>query len=367
MSKIEKLIKELCPDGVEHKKMCEIMKNISPPKKITKNDYLTDGKYPILDQGQKFIVGYTNDEKSIMPEDEYIIFGDHTCEIKYINMSFSQGADGIKILKTVNKHNMCKFIYYAFKKLNFLPIGYQRHWNIAKDLTIPIPPLPIQEEIVRILDKFTQLEAELEAELEARKKQYEYYRNNLLSFDADFVEREYLLYNKKKRIGDFAKILYGKDYRALPEGNIPVYGTGGIINYVGRYIFNKSSIILPRKGSLKNVFYCEKHFWATDTTFYLEIDETVVRPKYLYYFLLTQKLEDLNIAGGVPSLTREDIIRIYVPIPSLETQEQIVEILDRFDMLVNDLRSGLPAEINARRKQYEYYRDKLLSFREKHI
>lgn len=182
MSKIDNLIKQYCPNGVEYKRIDELSVSIIAPKKLNKKNYLKEGTYPIIDQGQQFIVAYTNDVSAIVPPSDYVIFGDHTRSIKFVNFSFAQGADGLKILKSY-KQVLPKYLYYSMLNLNIPNRGYNRHWTIVKEMPIPIPPLPVQEEIVRILDAFSALEAELEAELEARKKQYEYYRNKLLTFD----------------------------------------------------------------------------------------------------------------------------------------------------------------------------------------
>ena len=185
MNKIGILIAKLCPEGVEFKSIQKllnekIVSTVSPPKKLTKKHYKDIGSFPIVDQGQNFIVGYTNDKTVAVACGEYVIFGDHTEVLKYVDFSFAQGADGIKILKTTDIS--AKYFYYSLNSFYKRTGKYTRHFSFLKKVDIPIPPLPIQEEIVKILDKFTTLEAELEAELEARKKQYEYYRNKLLTF-----------------------------------------------------------------------------------------------------------------------------------------------------------------------------------------
>ena len=150
----------------------------------------------------------------------------------------------------------------------------------------------------------------------------------------------------------------------MNNGDIPVYGTGGIITYVNDYTYDKPTVLIPRKGSLGNVYYVDIPFWNVDTIFYTEINNELIIPKFLYYLLENKHLEELNTAGGVPSLTQTVLNKIEFDIPSLKEQQRIVNILDKFDKLVNDISEGLPAEIEARRKQYEYYRNKLLSFEE---
>ena len=159
-----------------------------------------------------------------------------------------------------------------------------------------------------------------------------------------------------------AKIKHGKDWKGLGAGDIPVYGSGGIMKYVNTYSYNKPSVLIPRKGSITNIFYVETPFWNVDTIFYTEIDEAKTIPKFLYYFIKTIDLMALDTGSGRPSLTQAILNKIQIPIPcpenpkkSLEIQAEIVRILDTF------------TELTARKKQYNYYRDQLLSFEERDV
>lgn len=186
MSRLDELIKEYCPEGVEYKRVEEVCKTLTSKLKIKSINYLKDGKYPIIDQGQEFIGGYTNEPK-VFPKAEYIIFGDHTCSLKYVNFSFAQGADGIKVIIAKKEMIQSKYLYYCMTNIK-LKSNYERHWAKMKKSMIPLPPLPVQEEIVRILDHFSSLcndiSVGLPAEIEKREKQYEYYRDKLLTFKA---------------------------------------------------------------------------------------------------------------------------------------------------------------------------------------
>lgn len=135
--------------------------------------------------------------------------------------------------------------------------------------------------------------------------------------------------------------------------------------YVDTFAYDKPSVLIPRKGSIDKLYYVDVPFWNVDTIFYTDINNEIVLTKYVYYWLQKEHLEKLNTAGGVPSLTQTVLNKVKITVPPLEEQERIVSILDRFDKLCNDISEGLPAEIEARQKQYEYYRDKLLSFKEK--
>ena len=168
---------------MEYREIQDVSKLISPRDKIKKNDYLTKGKYPVIDQGQSYIGGYTNDEVAFS-NGEYVIFGDHTCVVKFVDFQFAQGADGLKVI-SAKADVLPKFLYYCMSNI-YMNKEYSRHWSKMKVKKIPVPPLPVQREIVRILDDFTELTAELTAEftaeLAARQKQYEYYRDKLLTF-----------------------------------------------------------------------------------------------------------------------------------------------------------------------------------------
>ncbi len=168
-----------------------------------------------------------------------------------------------------------------------------------------------------------------------------------------------------KRLGEIVKIKNGCDYKHLQEGNFPVYGSGGIINYVNEFQYDKPSVLIPRKGSLDKLYYVDTPFWNVDTIFYTIINTSIVFPKFLYFVLQKAHLENLNKAGGVPSLTQSALNKVSIPIPPLEVQCEVVNILDNFTELTAELTDKLSEELTARKKQYEYYRDKLLDFKEK--
>lgn len=374
MSKIERLIEELCPDGVEYKKLEQII--TFQNGKGHEKDVNDAGEFIIVNA--KFISTDGKVKKycsrqicPVFKEDILMVMSDlpngkalAKCFIVGINDKYSLnqriGRLTVKEKEIINY----KFLYYILNRNKQL----LRHdnkvdqTNLKKsdilNILIPVPPLPIQEEIVRILDSFTEktneLKAQLEEELEARKKQYEWYRDSLLKFDESVPS---------KPLEKVLKIKNGKDYKHLNSGNVPVYGSGGIMTFVDTAMYDKPSVLIPRKGSISNLYYVDVPFWNVDTIFYTEINISIVNPKFVYYYLQTQKLEKLNKAGGVPSLTQSVLNKVKIPLPPLEEQQRIVDILDRFDKLCNDISEGLPAEIDARQKQYEYYRDKLLTFK----
>jgi restriction endonuclease S subunit len=366
---IDRLVAELCPDGVEYRPLSDVVeKNYGggTPSKA-KEEYwggdipwasvgdLSNDLMEVLDTRSKITpAGVSGSSTNVVPAGAVIVaikIAPGKMKIAGVDLAINQDIRGLVLNDLMN----ARFLTYYFRTLRFAG-----HGTIVKSITnkrlmdteVPVPPLEIQAAIVEILDKFTNLEAELEAELEARTLQYEYYRDSL--FEA--------LDCPRVSLDSFAKIKNGKTYKDFGAGNIPVYGSGGIMTYVDRFAYDKPTVLIPRKGSLGNLFYLEEPFWNVDTIFYTEIDEEQVIPKFLYYFLRTAHLEDLNTAGGVPSLTQKVLNKVLVPVPSLEEQQRIVDILDRFDALTASLSEGLPAELAARRSQYEYYRDQLLTF-----
>ena len=165
------------------------------------------------------------------------------------------------------------------------------------------------------------------------------------------------------QLEEIVTIKNGKDWKTLGEGNIPVYGSGGEMGvFVDKYSYDKPTVLIPRKGSIDNVFYLDKPFWNVDTIFYTEIDDSKLIPKYFYYFIENYDLNKLSENSTRPSLTQSSLNKLKFPIPPLSLQNKIVKVLDKFQMLLADTKGLLPEEIQQRQKQYEYYREKLLTF-----
>lgn len=386
MNKIEKLIAELCPEGVEWKDVeilidSKIMSTITPPSKLTKNFYQETGTFPIIDQGQNYIVGYTDDEDLVVSEGVYVIFGDHTEVFKYVDFSFAQGADGVKIITTNHEVLMPRYLFYTLCNYYIKTGKYTRHFSFLKKTSIPIPPLSIQQEIVSILDKFTTLEAELEAELEARTRQYDYYRNQLFSFEGKEVEW--------KMLGEIGKFIRGKRFvknDIISEG-VPCIHYGEMYTYYKIWTKKAKSYLEPtlaaklrvaQPGDVIIVTAGETIEDIGNAVAWLGDSDVVIHdacfafshnlnPKFVSYFLRTDlfrsQIKKYISSGKISSIHASGLSKAKIPIPPLSEQERIVSILDKFDALVNDISVGLPAEISARRKQYEYYRGKLLNFK----
>ena len=284
-----------------------------------------------------------------------------------------------------------KYLYYLFQGNNFqrdlskiTSSTGQTKFNKTnlKQIEIPLPPLSIQQEIVRILDKFTQLEAELEAELDCRKRQYEYYRNNLLSYEGNEVEW--------KTLGEVGVIQRGASPRPISnyitddENAIPWIKIGD--TGASKYVTNTEQKI-TKEGAKKARMLKKGDFIISNSMSYgrpyiLGIDGAIhdgwasisdfqqyLNPDFLYHYLLSDKVQQYwktKINSGSVSNLNSDIIKsLKIPLLPLEEQQRIATILDKFDTLVNSISEGLPKEIALRRKQYEYYREKLLSFPKK--
>ncbi|MBF1196921.1 MAG: restriction endonuclease subunit S [Fusobacterium periodonticum] len=321
----------------------------------------TDGPYPVISGGQKpaYFHGEFNREGetiTVAGSGAYAGFVMYWDEPIFVSDAFSiESFEDALIPKFLYHYLLEKQeILFSMKKGSGVPHVYPK--DVSKIL-IPIPPIEIQEKIVQKLDKMTEYVRELTSELTSRKKQYSFYRDKLLSFEDEVYQVEW------KVLKDVATLKNGKDWKALSSGEIPVYGSGGEMGeFVSDYSYDKPTVLIPRKGSISNLFYLEKAFWNVDTIYYTEIDEKLVIPKYFYYYLTTVKLEEMATNPTRPSLTQAILDKIRIPVPSLEIQSRIIQVLDNFDTVCNDLNIGLPKEIELRQKQYEYFREKLLTF-----
>ncbi|CAB5670248.1 restriction endonuclease subunit S [Providencia rettgeri] len=387
MSKLSYMEKLLDGVEVEWRALRDVVKTITAPAKLKRESYREAGQTPIIDQGEKFITGYTDEDVKALPLGEYVIFGDHSEHIKYVDFSFIQGADGLKILKSISDNP--KYVYYSFLNFYQKELNYKRHWARASETLIPIPcpdnpekSLAIQSEIVQILDKFTALTAELTAELNMRKKQYNYYRDKLLSFDEGEVE---YLPMGDERVGEFIRggTFQKKDFTDFGVGCIHY---GQIYTYYGTYTNTTKTFIsesLARKcrkaesGNLIIATTSENDDDVCKAVAWLGYDDIAVsgdaciykhklNPKYVSYFFQTecfQRQKKQYITGAkVRRVNASNLAQILIPVPSPEEQARIVAILDKFELLTNSITEGLPREIELRQKQYEYYRDLLLSF-----
>jgi len=295
--------------------------------------------------------------------------------INKIPLTTNQACANIEVNDNIAYY---RYIYHylssQYEYIKSLGAGSQTNINagIVKKIKVPIPPLYVQEEIVRILDKFTTLEAELEAELDCRKRQYEYYRNQLLSFSNDV---------EWKSLGNVFDFRNGKGHEKeiVPAGEFIVINSkfissnGLVVKFSNRQLspVYKGDILmvmsdLPNGKALAKCFLVDK-----DSTYTLNQrvcgltikNSKEMNPKFAFYILSRNKhLLKYNNGVDQTNLRKDDILKISIPIPSLAEQQRIVSILDKFEALTTSISEGLPKEIALRRKQYEYYRNQLLSF-----
>ncbi|MGL2654125.1 restriction endonuclease subunit S [Helicobacter pylori] len=389
MHKIERLLQTLAPKGVEFRKLgevCEIIRG----KRVTKKEILDKGKYPVVSGGIGFM-GYLNEynrEENTITIAQYGTAG----FVNWQNQKFWANDVCFSIIPKETLIN--RYLYYVLTNMqNYLysisnrsAIPYSISSNNIMQITIPIPPLEIQQEIVKILDAFT----ELNTELNARKKQYQYYQNMLLDFndinqnhkDAKMSVKPYPKRLKTllqtlapkgvgfRKLGEVINILKGKqlnkelllDYGKYPVMNGGIYASG----YWNEYNTDCPKIIISQGGaSAGYVNYMTSKFWAGAHCYTIELNLEKLNYKFLYYFLKNSQtiLMKSQFGAGIPALNKADIETLTIPIPPLEIQQEIVKILDQFSLLTTDLLAGIPAEIKARKKQYEYYREKLLTFK----
>lgn len=382
MSNLEELIERLCPDGVEYKKIGELVDYEQPGNYIVSSTkYSDEYNIPVLTAGQTFILGYINETDGVYKsskDNPVIIFDDFTAAFKWVDFEFKVKSSAIKILTVNNTLTTIRYIYHVMGFLNISSDEHKRLWiGTYSNIKVPVPPLEVQREIVRILDNFTFLTTELAAELAARQKQYEYYRDLLLTFKSN----ESTILNERTneleinapvrwmKLGDIADIKRGirvVKKQLITEGKYPVYQNSlEPMGYFNKYNCEAETTYVISAGAAGEIGFCNKKFWAADDCL-IFIDTKNVNNKFIYYSLLVRKnilLANVRKAS-IPRLSRIVVENLIIPVPPLEVQQRIVDILDRFDSLCNDISSGLPAEIEMRQKQYEYYRDKLLTFKE---
>ena len=377
MTKLEELINELCPDGVEYKKLADVCNFNRGTSLVSKN--AKSGNIPVISGGQKPAFYHNEANRTgttitVAGSGAYAGYVSIWYEPIFVCDAFSvepKNADelDIKYLYHYLTNNQNKI----YNKKTGAGIPHVHGKDIAK-FSIPLPPLSIQSEIVHILDSFTLITAELTAELTARQKQYAFYRDYLLDFsnedvtkkipDIDCSNVEY------KRLGNIAIIERGKRVvrnDLSQEIGYPVYQNA--LKPLGYYTDknrNANSVFIIGAGAAGEIGYSYVDYWAADDCFTFVCDDKL-NQRYLYFLLMSKQayLNNNVRKSSIPRLPRIALENMEIPVPPLSVQENIVKILDRFDKLNNDMSEGLPAEIEARKKQYEYYRDTLLSFDDK--
>ena len=429
MSKLQDLIDSLCPNGVEFKPLGEVCNKIcSGGTPLTSNKSYYNGSIPwlrtqevdwqdVYDTEIKISEeAVKNSSAKLIPANCVIVamYGATAAKvcINRIPLTTNQACCNLEINCSMAYY---KYVYYwlcnSYEKLKAMGEGSQNNINSQKikNFLIPIPPLPVQEEIVRILDRFSNYAAELQAELQARKEQYEYYRNLLLTFNpsacgcgTDDKQKDSVIappsttykiqWKKMGEIGTFYGGLTGKSKSDF------TYGKARFISYMNVYsniALNQEANEFVRIGEneKQNILeYGDAIFTGSSETpdecgmssvvtkkpteaLYLNSfcfgfrldDKSIYLPDFLKHLLRSKPIraQIVKTANGVTryNVSKSLFAKVILPIPPIEVQEKIVAILDRFETLVNDISKGLPAEIEAQKTRYEYYRNKLLTFK----
>lgn len=413
MSNIKKLLEGV---EVEWKTLGEIT-NILRGKRLTRNLLSANDKYPVFHGGLDPLGYYYNANR---PADTVMIInvGASAGTVGYSSVDFwsSDGTYCIEQMAKLNNKFLYYFLlgeqYYLKSRVRVAGIPTLDAFVIEK-LQIPIPypnnlkkSLEIQQEIVRILDSFSMLTAELQAELQARKSQYEYYRNQLLAYPMEESDQSSLRSNRSATsIQNSDNSIQPLSTLNPPTGNSVLQPRGKVewkvleevveikrgkrliknqLEKTGKYAvyqncmiplgyYHKNNVIadttfIISAGSAGEIGYSDVDFWAADDVYYF-VTKNDLKSRFLYHFLITQqqKIYSQVRRSSVPRLSKTAFKKLLIPIPSLEEQEHIVSILDKFDALTTSLTEGLPKEIELRQKQYEYYRNMLLSFPKNNI
>lgn len=388
MSRIDELIRELCPAGVKYMAIGAVVERGS---KVRWSDV----------QGEEFqYIDLTSIDRTIhaivdtatitsdnapsraqqLVREGDVLFGATRPMLKrYATISSeydSQVAStGYCVLRPKSDLILTNFLFhllgtaafYAYVEANERGSAYPAIPDrVVKEFRIPVPPVEVQREIVRILDLFTSLEAELEAELDKRRQQDAYYRDSLLAYP-EAAEARWALMPEISINRDTQRKPVTKSAREA--GDIPYYGASGVVDHVSEFIFDGDYLLVSEDGanllarSTPIAFSVSGKAWVNNHAHVLEFPSYQER-RFVEIYLNSIDLTPFVTGGAQPKLSQANLNKIPIPAPPLADQRRIVAILDHFDALVNDLSIGLPAELNARRKQYEYYRDKLLTFRE---
>ena len=350
-----------------------------------------EGIYPVISGGQQpaYYIDQFNREGetiTVAGSGAYAGFVMYWNEPIFVGDAFSIKANGEQVLPRYIYH----FLLSIQEKIHDLKSGGGVPHVYAKDVArfvIPLPPLSVQQEIVRILDKFTQLEAELEAELDCRKRQYEYYRNKLLTFSeigggtkvewktlgevgevtklAGFEFTNYVKYNDTGKIIALRGLnvkgsLDLSDVKYIDESDFSKLNRSKL--YINDMLFTYVGTV----GSVALIPENDKYYLAPNVARIRFLDRKI-NPRFMFHYFQSDEFKKKQInrylgSSSMKNLTMENIRKFQIPLPPLEEQQRIATILDKFDTLVNSISEGLPKEIALRRKQYEYYREQLLRF-----
>lgn len=384
MNKLYLLLKDFCPNGVEYQELAHAV-SIERGKRVVREQLDETGLYPVY-QNSLTPLGY-HSQWNYPAETTFLIVAGAAGEIGYSTCNFWAADDCFPLVCGENLSS--RYLYHVMLWLQPTILSRVRKASIPRlsrdsieRLTIPLPPLEVQHEIVRILDTFTELTSELtenlSKEFTARKHQYTYYRNKLLEKNTKAM---------KMKLGDIFDFQNGFAFKSrlfkesgnailrivnikanqISTDNLVFFDEADYKENLSPYIVRQNDIVIAMSGATTGKIGVN----VTPFNFYLNqrvgkfiSKENIVLSRYLYHLLLqmSEEIHAISEGGAQPNLSSEKLKKLTAYIPPISEQKRIVKVLDTFAYLCTDLTSGLPAEIEARQKQYEYYRDNLLSF-----
>ena len=394
MSKLDDLIQKLCPNGVEYKTLGEIAVDIYRGAGITRDQVTAEGT-PCVRYGEIYTtygiwfdkcVSHTDEAK--LTSKKYFEYGDILFAITgesvddiakccaYIGHEKCLAGGDIVVLKHNQNPKYLSYVLATTDARQQKSKGKVKskvvHSSVPaiREIEVPIPPIEIQREIVRILDDYTEniveLQNQLTAEITARQKQYEFYRDKLLTFD---VLRGGTIDFRWRMLCEIADISTGNSNtnEAVEDGKYPFFVRSQEPLRKNDFEYDETAIITAGDGvGVGKVYhYIEGKYALHQRAYRIHINTPEVVPKYYFHYMKAKFLPYIQktmFQGSVASIRRPMLNAFPVPVPSLDVQNRIVNVLDNFEKICSDLNIGLPAEIEARQKQYEYYRDKLLTF-----
>lgn len=393
MNKNQTILDLIQGADVEWKPLADVTEYEQPSKYLVKSTkYSDEFKTPVLTAGKTFILGYTDETDGIKNASvkSVILFDDFTSATRWIDFDFKVKSSATKFITSKNESELLpKFLYYWLMTLQNVEVYAAEHKRLwisnFSQTKIPIPSLEIQQKVVEILDKMTDYVTELTAELTLRKKQYAYYRDQLLTFPSQSDSDEsasvkwLTLEEVAKKISSGGTPKTGtKEYY---DGDIPwlrtqevnfgeIWETGvkiteaGVKNSSAKWIPENCVIVAMYGATVGKIGINKIPMTTNQACANIELDETKANYRYVFHYL-TSKYEYIKSlgTGSQTNINAQIVKNLKIPVPALSEQKRIVEILDKFDKLTSDLSEGLPREIELRQNQYEYWREQLLSFK----
>ena len=380
MTNLDELLRKYNPNGVSPVKLGDVLDYEQPSKYIvSSSEYDDNYDIPVLTAGQSFILGYTDETDGVYKaskKNPTIIFDDFTTGYHWVDFDFKVKSSAMKMLRLRDNNSLLRYVFHSMALINHVPSEHSRQW-ISKysQFEISLPHIKVQEEIVEILDSFTNLIDALNEELSLRQNQFEYYREKLLTFDDKSI------YTNLGNVGEFIRG-NGLQKKDFTESGFPCihYGqihtsydtsTTSTISYCSDSLAKK--LKKAKYGDLliattsEDVDACCKAIaWLGEGEVAYSGDSYCFshneNPKYMSYLFQCNLFADQKAKSAtgakVVRVSGESMSKFVLPIPSLDIQQSIVEKLDAFESLI----SSLKEEIALRQKQYEYYREKLLTF-----